>query len=239
MQGGLTKFTALWETNRQHDNFLFQYQATLFLDDDIEIRFEDVDALFSVTREFRLALAQPSLSPESFSSWPITLHCPASRLRFTNFVEIMAPLFSREALERCFDTFRQSLSGWGLDIVWPAILGHPREAIAIIDEIMMTHTRPVDPAQGRFYRYLRLLGVDPYRELEELTKLHNVPADHKPEMYGAIPLPEVVAHPDACLISPPRPDRKKPSAHLDLRAKGVPPVPSAHPRVGGPRTHRG
>jgi len=184
--GGVAKFPALWETNRAHNNFLLRYEAALFLDDDIEIRFEDVDALFSVARDFQLALAQPSLSLESFSSWPVTLRCPSFRLRFTNFVEIMAPLFSREALGQCLETFPQSISGWGLDLVWPAILGHPREAIAVIDEIAVTHTRPVDPAQGRFYRYLRQLGVDPYRELEELTRRYGVPADHKPQQYGAI-----------------------------------------------------
>jgi hypothetical protein len=214
-RGGLTKFTALWETNRQHDNFLFQYQATLFLDDDIEIRFEDVDALFSIARDFQLALAQPSLSSESSSSWPITLRCPSFRLRFTNFVEIMAPLFSREALERCLETFHESISGWGLDLVWPAILGHPRDAIAIIDEIEITHTRPVDPVQGRFYRYLRDLGVDPYRELEELTRRYDVPADLKPQQYGAVLSPMAKAEGEVPFTSPVCADRKKPSAYSD------------------------
>ena len=189
--GGVAKFPSLWETNQAHKDFLLHYRAILFLEDDIEIRFEDVDRLFDVFCHFDLALAQPSLSHRSYCSWPITLCCPSFRLRFTNFVEIMAPLFSAFALARCLDTFHRSTSGWGLDLTWPALLGHPRDRIAIIDEVVVTHTKPIDPQNGRLYQYLRSIGVDPYQELHALSEQHGLGPDHVLRQYGGVLSPQV------------------------------------------------
>ena len=185
--GGVTKFPAIWETNRLHEDFLRHYDAALFLDDDIAVRFDEVDTLFSLFQEFGLVLAQPSLTPQSYSSWPITLCSPSFRLRFTNFVEVMAPIFSRPALAQCLETFPLSKSGWGLDLVWPVLLGNPRDKIAIIDEITMTHTRPVDPKEGAFYEYLRGLGVDPYSEFRELGNAYEIGPGFEPQTYGTVP----------------------------------------------------
>ena len=188
--GGVTKFPALWETNRAHEGFLLKYRASLFLDGDLELEFEDVDRLFAIFCEFNLALAQPALTPQSYSSWPITLRRPAFRLRFTNFVEIMAPMFSAAALARCLPTFPRSISGWGLDLIWPIVLGQPENAIGIIDEIAITHTRPIDLRGGRFYEYLRKLGVDPYEELRLLKEEHGLGSDHEPRQFGGVPAPK-------------------------------------------------
>ncbi|HSC65029.1 MAG TPA: DUF707 domain-containing protein [Caldimonas sp.] len=72
------------------------------------------------------------------------LQAPPAQLRFTGFVEVMAPLFSREALRSCAPTLDESRSGWGLGWVLPTLceragLGR----IAIIDATPVRHTRPV------------------------------------------------------------------------------------------------
>ena len=185
--GGVGKFPAVCETNRTHGEFLGKYRAALFLDDDVKLRFEDVDRLFEMMSTYKLEIAQPSLSAHSYSSWPITLRRPAFRFRYTNFVEIMAPLFSAAALARCLPTFRKSASGWGLDLIWPALLGYPRDAIAVIDEIEITHTRPVDPQHGRFYEYLRSLGIDALEEAKILAREHGVERDYPTAEYGGVP----------------------------------------------------
>lgn len=184
--GGASKFPAAWQTNRDHDGFLAAYRAVFFLDNDIDLQFEDVDRLFAIFSEFELWLAQPSLSQGSHFSWPITQHQPSRRLRYTNFVEIMAPVLSDTALAKCLPTFNQSISGWGLDLIWPALLGNPTNRIAVIDEIEMTHPDRVDPANGRFYRYLSSIGVDPYAESERLAREYEVPRDYPTEQYGEV-----------------------------------------------------
>ncbi len=63
--------------------------------------------------------------------------------RRTGFVEIMMPAFSRRALEMLLPTFDLSVTGWGwgLDSVWPKLLGY--ENVGIIDGVTAVHTRPV------------------------------------------------------------------------------------------------
>ena len=50
-------------------------------------------------RAFELALAQPALTRDSFHTWSTLLQRPREQLRYANFVEVMAPIFSRAALE--------------------------------------------------------------------------------------------------------------------------------------------
>lgn len=74
---------------------------------------------------------------------PITLKNEGLSFRHTNFVEIMAPLFSRQALLQCLFTFNISISGYGLDLIWPKVLGWPTDKIALFDSVSVRHTRPI------------------------------------------------------------------------------------------------
>jgi hypothetical protein len=110
-----------------------------FPDDDNAISFGDCERLFELADRFSLALCQPSLSSESTEiGWDVCRHVPGSILRHTNFVEIMCPLFRRDALEKCRQTFTLNLSGWGLDFLWPRLLDG--EAIGVVDAVQVRHT---------------------------------------------------------------------------------------------------
>ncbi len=63
--------------------------------------------------------------------------------RWVGFVEIMVPGFSRATLERLLPTLDETDTGWGwgLDSVWPKLLGY--EGVGIIDGTPVIHTRPV------------------------------------------------------------------------------------------------
>lgn len=123
-----------------------RWDAVWFPDDDVAVDAPTVERFFALFHERRLALAQPALTDDSFWSHELTLACPSFSLRYTNFVEVMAPAFSRDALRTCAPTFGQSRSGWGLDFAWTRLLGDPRDAIAIVDATPMRHTRPVGRA---------------------------------------------------------------------------------------------
>jgi len=41
-----------------------------------------------------------------------------------------------------YATFDVNYSSWGLDGIWPYLLGHPKDKIAILDTIIMRHTKP-------------------------------------------------------------------------------------------------
>ncbi len=123
--------------------FLWEYEYIWFPDDDLLIAGADINRLFALARRFGLSLAQPSLAPGCFVNHRITEQQPRSLLRFTSFVEIMAPLFAREALAVVAPSFGFNQSGYGLDHLWPALLGSKSSRVAVLDAIAMVHTRPM------------------------------------------------------------------------------------------------
>jgi hypothetical protein len=65
-------------------------------------------------------------------------------LRFTFFVEVMAPAFRADALRLCLPVMQEDTRyGWGHDWVFPKLLGYPENKIAIVDACAVEHTRPV------------------------------------------------------------------------------------------------
>jgi hypothetical protein len=45
--------------------------------------------------------------------------------------------------EICIGSFKDSVSGYGLDHLWPSFLGRPQERMGILDDIGVAHTRPI------------------------------------------------------------------------------------------------
>jgi hypothetical protein len=172
--GGLSKFSSFTALSRLPDIDLPNYDYIMFLDDDIVLPFRDVDRLFQSAADLGLHLAQPALDSRSYGSWEITRQAGGCFLRLTNFVEIMAPIMSAHALKTCVGTFDESVSGWGLDLVWPKLLNYPIDKIGIFDAFPMTHTKPIDPNGGRFYVYLRSINIDPHAEMVSLVQRYRL-----------------------------------------------------------------
>jgi SAM-dependent methyltransferase len=158
--GGLSKFHAakLLLSGR----LIERYAGFLFLDDDVETLF-DPGAFADFVQAQGFGLAQASLTADSFHSHATTLHHPSCAWRETNFVEVMAPFFSRDVLRSAISDFDRSISTWGLDILWG--VRHAASRIAVVDLFTMRHYRPIDTRAGAFYLYLRGMGVDPAHEL--------------------------------------------------------------------------
>jgi hypothetical protein len=189
-KGGVAKYPSIRAFDRANVGLLRSYRALSFLDDDIEIAFEDIDRMFAIFTSHDLWLAQPSLSRDSFYSHAICLHCEQFELRYTNFVEIMAPIMSQTAFARLVETFDKSISGYGLDIAWPKLLGDPRNCIAILDSVQMRHAKKIDYQEGPFYKLLRSLGVNPMAELDTMRTLYDLDADRDTlREYGAVDKP--------------------------------------------------
>ncbi len=159
---------------RDHPGLGDRYRAIWFPDDDLATDSASIDRMFAFFRAYELCLAQPALTANSYYTWNTLLQDVRCHIRYTGFVEIMAPIFSREALRVCAPTFAESTSGWGLDWVWPALC---RKAglgrIAIIDATPVRHTRPLggelyrnhpsmDP-RGDAARILRRYGIEEVR----------------------------------------------------------------------------
>lgn len=129
-------------------DLLAQYEYIWMPDDDVSIDAKKINRLFQVAKEKQLWLCQPAMI--GYRSHPFTKPRLFSFLRFTNFVEVLAPLMSIDTLLLLKDTFQLNESAWGLEFVWSRKLNVPKDRIAIIDKIKMRHTKPVGRDYSRF-----------------------------------------------------------------------------------------
>jgi hypothetical protein len=135
-----------------------RYDYFWFPDDDIAADALEINRLIEIGHRHELALFQPALDNQSYHSHLITLRHSSFTLRYSNFVEIMAPVLSRDLLKLALPTIAQSRSGFGLDFVWPELAanlnqtGQPRAAI--IDSVTVRHTRPVGGSLHTFIKSL-------------------------------------------------------------------------------------
>lgn len=128
---------------KAHPEVLSNFDTFWLPDDDIDATPDQIDRLFAEFHAFHLELAQPSLTRGSFYHFPITLACRGSRMRFTNFVEIMVPVLSRSVFQAMLPLFQISKSGFGFDLIWSRITSDPKTKCAILDAVSVRHTRPV------------------------------------------------------------------------------------------------
>jgi hypothetical protein len=164
--GGINKFDAL-AIELSNWSGISAYRYVLVRDDDVYFRPGDISRYFVICERYGLFLSQPALSWRSHFSIRITLHNPFTRLRRVTFVEVMTPCLSAAALQILRPTFQVTKSTWGIDLAWTAACGAEHE-IHIVDEITVTHTKPIDRQSGAFYKRLRDMGVDPRQELRQI-----------------------------------------------------------------------
>jgi hypothetical protein len=165
------------------EDFWRDYDFVWLPDDDLAVDQTVVDRLFAFMDGLDLDLAQPTLDWNSYYSHALTLRWPSFSVRFSNFIEIMAPCFKRTLLERCVPTFAESLSGWGFDYVWPRFLGEGVQRSALLDEVSVTHTRPIG---GPSYDRLKTMGISPVDEARSTRRRHGVPQGTRQTITAAI-----------------------------------------------------
>jgi hypothetical protein len=171
---GITKFPGAAEIFAAAPFLATQYDAVMFIDDDVAAPPGRLSRLFERFIALGLKLGQAALTPNSPHSHVETLANPTTAVRYTDFVEVMMPIFRRDALATCLPTFPTCISGWGLDWVWPHLVGYHHKEVGFIDDLPLTHTKPVDLEGGAFYALLRSLGVDPWQEMDALLARHGL-----------------------------------------------------------------
>lgn len=134
-----------------HPDAIAEYDYIFFWDDDLDARDFDPMRFVRIMGMNRLDMAQPAIRSAHVLSHDITRYqpCPPPWRdpdgvtfhpvvgRFTNFVEIMAPVFTRIAWREFFGYLDpENRSGWGYDFI-------PLGRKGIVDALPVTHTRAV------------------------------------------------------------------------------------------------
>jgi hypothetical protein len=164
-QPGGNKYPALYSLITEHLDLILSYEYIFVPDDDLVFEAGSINMLFQHLAKNDVDLGQPSLDPRSFSSRAVTVYNPLCSIRFTNWIEGMAPCFKASILLDCLWTFPLSRTGWGLDNAWSHIIDSRGGNIAIVDAVQMFHPRPFG---GPNHRSTALCGRTPYDDLREV-----------------------------------------------------------------------
>jgi hypothetical protein len=195
------KWPGVHATLVEYREVIDRYDYVWLPDDDLMCVPELVSEMFDVAAQLKLDLAQPALDPASYFSYPITLQHPRFQVRWTSFVEVMAPLLSTPFLWKVLPTIAENVTGWGLDFVWPTMTSIGK--MAIIDETPVLHTRPVG---GPNYAAAKQAGGrSPEEELEWTIGHYGIryPWDHQIAYGGLLYNGDVaVLGPDAHAAAP-------------------------------------
>lgn len=138
------KLRLVYDYLMQHPHYLEHYNYFFIPDDDILVDESQIESLFDIMEQYQLQIAQPALC-QSYCTYYHTLFDANCKLRFTNFVEMMMPCFSRSALKTVLFTFNENQSGWGTEYHWPILIEQHHNSMAVIDQIKVQHTRPITP----------------------------------------------------------------------------------------------
>lgn len=167
------KYPGIWEIFWNEPSLL-KYDYFWMPDDDIKLNTQEINYLFEKARDFDLC--QPSIleATDSFVSWDLFKHRAGVDIAYTSFVEITCPLFNRDSLGKCLETFRKSHSGWGLDLAWAKIIGDRGKNLGCIHSVVAKHTRPVKG--GDLYNALQDKCIHPAKERRTLMKMYDIPS---------------------------------------------------------------
>ena len=165
VKGG--KWPAIANIIKHNADLLENYDVVWVPDDDLLVDTDTINRMFGLFHGLNISYGQPALTVDSYFTYPFLLCDDASLVRYTNFVEVMAPIFSRDALKEIAPTIELSPSGWGLDFLWSKVFSKKGEdRVAVIDATPVKHTRPVG---GELYRNNpELSPVKDWRKIEAL-----------------------------------------------------------------------
>ena len=132
-----SKFQNLYYLYQNNNDELMKYDRYLITDDDIIIATNDINKLFDISTEYNLWICQASFKSKiSRISHKITEQQKNNILRYTNFIEVTCPLFTKDCLIKLFNVFEPKLIGWGIDYLFIWVNGiDVKDKYAVIDSI--------------------------------------------------------------------------------------------------------
>ncbi len=121
-----------------------RYEYLFLWDDDIDILDFNYKNFLNIFERNHLQMAQPSLTPDSYYTFTLTLKDPDQKVgRYTDFVEVMVPVIRADCWPPYWKMIREDFSHWGLgyDSYARSVCGFKN--LGIIDAESVAHTKPL------------------------------------------------------------------------------------------------
>jgi hypothetical protein len=170
------KFELVYNYLAKNPVYLEKYEYFFIPDDDIQIDAANIAKLFEYMKTYNLSIAQPGLT-DSYYTYEHTMKCKSTLLRYSNFVEMMTPCFSQDALKKILYTFNENKSGWGTEFHWPELIGFSGTEMAIVDDIEAVHTRPIQSFNQQNMKELTDY-IEKYKLSREINEYGNIPNEN-------------------------------------------------------------
>jgi len=138
------------------------FDAVMIADDDLVPVGCTISDMFAAFRASGARVAHPALTPDSPHAFAHSLQGGPPM----PFTELMAPMFTREALIEYLPHFGETVHGWGLEQMWAHRERAAGRQVARLDATPMRHTR----ALGGSYNYLEAM-----QEARGFLKRHGIP----------------------------------------------------------------
>ena len=182
-----SKFQNLLYLTESNEDFIAKYDYFFVLDDDIILDVNDINCMFYTADKFDLSICSPSFNEVSKISHSITKNLPGTYLRYTNFVEVNTPLFSKMALLKLLHYLDDSLIGWGIDYlsIWSNDL-YETDKYAIVHAVECIN--PYETSKKNRLRELtRHSNFNKRREIwENFAKKIGCPCSYTKKQYKSI-----------------------------------------------------
>ncbi|GMJ08938.1 hypothetical protein like AT2G28310 [Hibiscus trionum] len=152
------KQTKWWYAKRfLHPDIVAAYEYIFIWDEDLGVENFNADRYIKLVKKHGLEISQPGLEPNYALTWQMTKRRVDREVhKFTNekpgwcsdprfppcaaFVEIMAPVFSREAWRCVWYLIQNDLvHGWGLDFALRRCVTPAHEKIGVVDSEWIVH----------------------------------------------------------------------------------------------------
>lgn len=145
-----SKFQNLYHIFKKYHKEIMKYERFFILDDDIIISTSDINTMFYMSQKYKLWICQPSFAHGSKISWQHTKNVRHAILRYTNFIEVNAPLYTRWALCRLMNYYDERLIGWGVDYLSIWSTGHMyKNTYAVIHTVKCVNPQDTEKPESK------------------------------------------------------------------------------------------
>lgn len=138
VQEKIPKFVILNKLLSRED--INKYEFIIISDDDIELPHNFIDNYLEIVDKYKLSLAQPARTHDSYIDHFIVEQLDGLIARKTRFVEI-GPVFSirNDLFKHLLPFDEENGMGWGYDFVWPCIVENLGMNMGIVDALPVEH----------------------------------------------------------------------------------------------------
>nr|CAB3459912.1 unnamed protein product [Digitaria exilis] len=133
------KQTKWWYAKRfLHPDIVSAYEYIFIWDEDLGVEHFNAEEYIKLVKKHNLEISQPGLEPDRGLTWQMTKRRGDREVH--KFVEIMAPVFSRDAWRCVWHMIQNDLvHGWGLDFALRKCVEPAHEKIGVVDSQWIVH----------------------------------------------------------------------------------------------------